>query len=164
MKEDFNPVHSNEECEKMLEGTYHGVLVMSLDDQPYALPMNHAYCDGKFYFHCAATGRKLDIIGRNPRLCYVVSKYYGNTENLKKGINCHGHWESVIAYGRGTVIEKPEELYGAFRTFMSYYGRDDFQPDEEAYEKTRAIVIDVESMTARREYDRNKTAFWTWLP
>ncbi len=99
MKEQFHPVRSNEECERIIGGTYQGVLAMTVGDEPYAVPLNHAYRDGRFYFHCANAGRKLDTIGQNPNVAYVISKYYGDSAELAKAMKCHGHWESVIAYG-----------------------------------------------------------------
>jgi uncharacterized protein len=155
-------VQSNAECEKMIQGTFQGVLTMVDGDAPYALPVNHAYADGKFYFHCAASGKKLDLIAQNPNVSYVISKYYGDPELRAKSMRCHGLWESVIASGKARVITSPEELISTFKTYLSYYGRDDFQPSETTFEKTRIIVVDVESMTARREYEDEHTDFWVW--
>jgi uncharacterized protein len=104
MKGQFHPVKSNEECERIIAGTYQGVLSMSLDHEPYALPLNHAYRDGRFYFHCANSGRKLDVIRRNPKVAYVINKYYGDSAELARAMKCHGHWESVIACGSARVV------------------------------------------------------------
>lgn len=48
---------NNEECESIIRGSYHGVLSFSHESEPYAVPMNDAYEDGKFYFHCAVGGK-----------------------------------------------------------------------------------------------------------
>jgi nitroimidazol reductase NimA-like FMN-containing flavoprotein (pyridoxamine 5'-phosphate oxidase superfamily) len=162
MKDDFKPRHDNGRCEEFIEGTYQGVLVMCHENVPYAVPMNHGYAEGRFYFHCATHGRKLDMLRRNPNVCYVIRKYYGTTEDREKSLKCHGPWESVIAYGKARVIEEPGELYRAFRAFMGYHGRADYEPSDEAYTNTRAIIIDVEHMTARKEYEGNKTEYWIW--
>jgi hypothetical protein len=45
---------------------------------------------------------------------------------------------------------------------MAYYGQADFQPSESACETTCIIVIDVQRMTARREYEEKKTDYWSW--
>ncbi len=37
-------------------------LAMSLDDQPYLVPLNFGYKNKTLYFHCANTGLKLDIL------------------------------------------------------------------------------------------------------
>jgi nitroimidazol reductase NimA-like FMN-containing flavoprotein (pyridoxamine 5'-phosphate oxidase superfamily) len=162
MSKPIQPTKDNAACEKMIQGSFQGVLCMADGDEPYALPINHAYRDGKFYFHCAPTGRKLDVIHRNPKVSYVINRYYGAPENMQKSLRCHGFWESVIAYGTARVLSEREELIAAFKTFMAYYGQADFQPSESACETTRIIVIEVDHMTARREYEETKTEYWAW--
>jgi len=162
VKEQFHPVRDNAECERIIHGSYQGVLAMSVDDEPYALPLNHAYQDGRFYFHCANSGQKLETIRRNPQVAYVINKYYGDSAELAKAMKCHGHWESVIAYGRARIVSEREELIRTFRVFMAYYGQGDYQHGDELLLKTNVIVIDVDRMTARREYDEFRTDYWTW--
>jgi len=162
MKDQFHPVRSNEECERIIAGTYQGVLAMTDGDGPYAVPLNHAYCDGHFYFHCANSGQKLDTIERNPNVVYVIKKYYGDSAELAKAMKCHGHWESVIAYGRARVVSEDAELITDFRTLMAYYGHGDYQHGDDLLGRTKMIVVDVERMTARREYDEFRTDYWTW--
>jgi hypothetical protein len=171
----INPVPNKQECERIIKSSYTGVLVMCQDDEPYALPINHAYVDGKLYFHCGTTGRKLDIIRANPNVCYVVNNYFGDPEDFKDGVRCHGNWESVIAYGKARIVEDPDELRKAFTEFMNYYSPNYFEPSENSIHTTRAIIIQVESMTARREtpregFNRNTgkgkvdMEYWSWSP
>ncbi len=164
MKGQFHPVRSNEECERIIRGTYQGVLAMSDDGMPYALPLNHAYGAGRFTFHCASFGQKLDTIARNPNVTYVINKYYGDSAELAKAMKCHGHWESVIAYGQARIIAEDEELIANMKTYMAYYGHGDYQHGDDLLGRTRIIVVDVERMTARREYDEFRTDYWYWEP
>jgi len=174
MAKPINPVQNNEECERILKSSYSGVLVMCHNEEPYAVPINHAYVDGKIFFHCATTGKKIDMILANHRVCYVVNNYFGNMEDFSDGVRCHGNWESVIAYGKAKVVEDPDELRRAFKSFMDYYSPSYFQPSESSLKTTRAIVVEVESMTARREVPRpgfnRKTgegkvdiSYWSWI-
>lgn len=175
MPKSIKPVPSNAECERILKSSYIGILVMCYNDEPYAVPINHAYSDGRLYFHCATTGRKLDIIRANPCVCYVANNYFGDPKDFADGVKCHGNWESVIAYGKARVVDDPDELRDAFTRFMAYYSPSYFKPSESSLETTRAIIIEVESMTARREVPREgfnrKTGegkvdvcYWSWSP
>lgn len=175
MAKPIKPVPNNAECERILSGSYVGILVMCSDGEPYAVPINHAYCDGKLYFHCAPTGQKLDMIRANPNVCYVVNRYFGDPGDFADGVRCHGNWESVIVRGKARVIDDPDELRAAFSTFMECYSPTYFQPSENSLRTTRAIIIEVESMTARREVPRpgfNRktgegkvdTDYWSWSP
>jgi nitroimidazol reductase NimA-like FMN-containing flavoprotein (pyridoxamine 5'-phosphate oxidase superfamily) len=162
MKEQFHPVRDNAECERIIQDTYQGVLAMTVGEEPYAVPLNHAYREGRFYFHSASSGRKLDAIRQNPSVAYVIQKYYGDSAELARSMKCHGHWESVIAYGRARVVSQKRELIRTFRIYMAYYGHEDYQHGEELLTKTNVIVIDVDRMSARRESDDFKTDYWTW--
>lgn len=164
MKDQFHPVHDNGECEEIIAGTYQGVMSMALADEPYALPLNHAFVDGRFYFHCAAQGRKLDVLEQNPQVVYVINKYYGDSAKLAKAMRCHGNWESVIARGRARIVAEDAELIESMRTYMAYYGHGDYQHGEDLLGRTKMIVVDVEGMTARREYDDETTDYWIWEP
>ena len=175
MAKPIKPIPNNAECERILKGSYTGILVMCHDEEPYAVPINHAYADGKLYFHCGTTGRKLDMIRANPRVSYVVKNYFGDPKHYGEGLRCHGDWESVIAYGNARIIDDPDELRETFSIFMDYYSPTYFEPGENAVRTTRIIVIDVESMTARREvpregFNRNTGAgkvdidYWSWSP
>ena len=160
----LKPVRNNAACEQVLEGTCTGTLVMCHDDVPYAVPLNHAFVEGKFYFHCGLRGRKIDMIKKNPAVVYVVNKYHGTPDEMPEDGRCHGSWQSLIAYGTARVIEDLEEKATAFRAFMACYGRPDYQMSEQARNETSAIVIAVTSMTVRSEMERGQTEYWLWLP
>ena len=40
---------NNQQGERIIEGTYQGVVVVCHESEPYGLPMNHAYEDGRLY-------------------------------------------------------------------------------------------------------------------
>lgn len=157
------PEKNNQECERIIEGTYHGVLSFSLDNEPYAVPINHAYLDGAFYFHCAVGGRKIDFIQRNPSVVYTIMRYYGTTEDLKSRNNCHGKWESVIAYGNARYVEDEKELQDLLNNkFLPYYGKPKREIAQKSLLETRVIVMEVTKMTARRELETKQTEFYEW--
>jgi hypothetical protein len=102
-----------------------------------------------------------------------VNNYFGDPKDFEDGVRCHGNWESVIAYGKARVIDDPEELRAAFAIFMDFYSPTYFEASEGSLQTTRAIIIEVESMTARREVPREgfdrKTGkgkvgvdYWSW--
>ena len=163
MGKPIEPVANNAECERIITTYPAGILVMANGGEPYAVPINHAYADGKLYFHCALTGRKLDTIRANPATCYVVNGYFGNPTDLSDKTKCHGNWESVIAYGASRVAEGKDEIQDAFTIFGRYYNPD-FKLGAGALETTSAIILDVRSMTARRETPGQGVEYWSWAP
>ena len=64
---------SNEENLAILMRGTSGVMAVSGDDDyPYAVPLSYVYHDSKIYFHCAASGHKLDAMRRNPKVSFCV--------------------------------------------------------------------------------------------
>ena len=104
----------------------------------------------------------MDFIRKNPRVVYVIKTYYGKPRDFQNSKKCHGNWESVIAYGKAKVIEEKNELKDAFIKFMRYYGEANFEPSEDSFSNTRVILLEVEKMTARREFENNKTEYFFW--
>ncbi len=161
MAKPIQPALNTAECERIVTAYPTGVLVMCLDSEPYAVPMNHAFVDGVIYLHCAPTGRKLDIIRANPSACYVVNEQFGDRPTLVDRRQCHGNWESAIAYGKARVVEGKEELRRAFDIFGKYFNPS-FEVSEDSLDNTSAIILEVETMTARRETKEGKVSYWAW--
>ncbi len=84
-------------------------------------------------------------------------RYYGTTEDLKSWNNCHGKWESVIAYGNARYVEDEQELQHLLNNkFLPYYGKEKREIQRTTLAETRVIVMEVTRMTARRELETNK--------
>ena len=77
-------------------------------------------------------------------------------------MKCHGHWESVIVEGRARIVSEDAELIATMKQYMAYYGHADYQHGNDLLGRTKMIVVEVERMTARREYDESKTDYWYW--
>ena len=48
-------------------------IAMNAEGAPYVLPVNHVFHEGCIYFHCAAEGRKLDLLRADPRVGFSTA-------------------------------------------------------------------------------------------
>jgi len=110
------------ECIEILKNELRGVLAVQGDDgYPYALPINHFYCeeDGRLYFHSGGKGHKIDAILRDPKASFCV---------YDRGSAPDGEWalyiKSVIVFGRIEVIEDRDRIIEISRA-LSYKFTDD---------------------------------------
>ena len=98
---------SKEECIDILTNESRGVLALIGDyEYPYALPMSHAYVDGKIYFHGAMKGHKMDAIKKFDKVSYCV---------MDKGVKNPDGWsytfKSVIVFGKiRTLTDRDEKI------------------------------------------------------
>lgn len=97
-----------------------GRLAFNGNDYPYVIPMNHYYENGKFYWHCAFGGKKADLMGNNPKACYVVDGPIKPMRRKEKYY--HNPWYSIVCYGQVDMIADVEERLRVLRLYSEFYG------------------------------------------
>ena len=120
------------------------------DGKPYMVSMNYGFRDNSIYLHSALEGRKIDILRKNPEVCFQV--YNGN--RLTTGPDPCGDWtmkyRSVTGFGKATLVENDGEKSDPMQIIMNQYttrGPFEFTPERMA--ETLVIRIDIEEMTGK---------------
>jgi len=121
------------------------------DGQPYIVPMHFGSTGTVLYFHCAAEGRKLEILLRNDRVAFEVDGAY----RLLPGDEACGWsatFESLVGQGRMSVVTDPDERSYGMDSIMSHYGHNG-KPlyDPAVFERTVILRLQVENMTGKRK-------------
>ncbi|MDB5250702.1 MAG: pyridoxamine 5-phosphate oxidase-related FMN-binding protein [Segetibacter sp.] len=75
------------EIEEVLKGQFLGRIGCHDDDLTYIVPVSYVY-DGRFVYGCTKNGMKVEIMRKNPKICFEV-------ESLQDMAN----WRTVIAWG-----------------------------------------------------------------
>ncbi len=91
-------------------------------DEPYLVPVLFALDGGRLYVHSAREGRKMEILRRNPRVCFEVE---GETRLLPAERPCDWslRYRSVIGRGRASLVEEPAERRRALDLLVAKYER-----------------------------------------
>jgi len=154
-------IESRLEMEHILQEEVVGYLGLTAEGQPYVVPLNYVYAEGKILFHCALTGRKLDAIRANPHVCFTVGRQTGPVRDHAAGPPCHVDSDSVICFGRARILDELAEREQGLNGFNRRFRPDaaDLSPDR--VEKCLAVEITIVEMTGRRERDRHRT-YWRW--
>ena len=100
---------SREECVRILTEEKRGVLsVLGDDGYPYGMPINHFYCeaDGRLYFHGGRKGHKIDAMQRCDKASFCVYD-----EGYREDGDWALHINSVIVFGRLSIVEDREKVY-----------------------------------------------------
>jgi nitroimidazol reductase NimA-like FMN-containing flavoprotein (pyridoxamine 5'-phosphate oxidase superfamily) len=152
-------IQSRQEMEDILREEVVGYLGLSMDGKPYVVPLNYGYIDGKILFHCALTGRKLDYLRANPKVCFTVGRQSGQVRRHAEGDPCHVDNDSVICYGQARIVEDVEER----KRLLDIFNRC-FQPDAERISlesaaNCYAVEIQISEMTGRQEREKERT-YW----
>lgn len=157
-------IESKDEMEALLRQETVGYLGLSGEGQPYVVPLNYAYAEGKILFHCALAGKKLDQIRANPRVCFTVGRQTGRVREHAGQDPCQVDSDSVICTGRARIVSSDTEAaVEERRALLDLFNRH-FDPDAAPISAKRAktcgvVVIEIEEMTGRREREEGQT-FW----
>jgi nitroimidazol reductase NimA-like FMN-containing flavoprotein (pyridoxamine 5'-phosphate oxidase superfamily) len=146
------------EMEQVLRQAEVGRLALADAATPYILPLNFAYLPGKIGFHCNWTGKKLDLIAKNPRCCFEVDEYMGEVSYHYDAL-CHLDYDSVIATGNARIEKDEEAIWQFFQALHSKYKEIYRKPvgdggkvfDRKRVREACCVVIDLEELTGRRE-------------
>jgi nitroimidazol reductase NimA-like FMN-containing flavoprotein (pyridoxamine 5'-phosphate oxidase superfamily) len=150
---------SRTEMELILGQETVGYLGLSREGVPYVVPLNYAYLDGRILFHCALSGRKLDCLKANPRVCFAVGRQSGQVRRHAEGDPCHVDSESVICYGQARIIEDLAERKSVLDTFNRRFRPNADEISLDAASNCCAVEIRIAEMTGRRE-QAGECAYW----
>ncbi|HEY1210972.1 MAG TPA: pyridoxamine 5'-phosphate oxidase family protein [Terracidiphilus sp.] len=123
--------------------------------QPYITPLNYLYRESKIYFHSKLTGRKLDNIAENSRVCFEVSKVEKITVSNDRPCACSTRYTSVLAFGAARVIPDGAEKTALLNLLVARYAAGKpFQPVEDCHAAECAVVeIRIDEISGKRNVD-----------
>ena len=149
MRRKEKEITNREEIETILRQSKVCRLAMVDGDKPYMVPMNFGYSDGCLFFHCANQGRKIDVIKKNPNICFEVDELI----RLKKAsLACDWgiDFKSVIGSGKAQFLEDSKEKIQALNVIMSQYSGRTFEYPDEMLEKTCVIKVVIDEMAGKQ--------------
>ena len=144
-------IADTKEIERILERGILCSIAFSDGDEPYLITVNFGYSDGSIYFHSAGTGKKMNLISKNPQVCFqvVVDDELVTGENACNDFTMK--YKSVVGYGRISVLEDEEEKRRALSILMKQHtGKEEFTFDEKIIAETVVLKISIDRMTGKK--------------
>jgi nitroimidazol reductase NimA-like FMN-containing flavoprotein (pyridoxamine 5'-phosphate oxidase superfamily) len=119
-------------------------------ETPYIVPLNFGYSNNCLYFHSAPKGRKIELLEKNPLVCFEVDIHH---ELITTGLPCQWsmNYESVIGYGTACFITDVEHKQKALHIIIDHYspGSSYVFPEKKLKEVT-VIKIEISQMTGKK--------------
>ena len=149
MRKKENEIKDKSAIEAVIQKATVCRLGLSDGNIPYVVPVCFGYKDNTMYVHSSLKGMKIDIIRKNQNVCFEVDI---NTEIIEaeKGCDWSIKYQSVIGFGKATLVEDTEEKREALDVIMSHYSDKEFQFPEDGVNKTAVVKIEIESMTGKQ--------------
>jgi nitroimidazol reductase NimA-like FMN-containing flavoprotein (pyridoxamine 5'-phosphate oxidase superfamily) len=134
-------VLTQDECTALLSANRYGRLGLSLNDIPYVIPMSYVYSNNKIYLHSRGGGKKIDLVSKNPSVCFQIDQLDKN------------RWSSVVAYGKARLSSNVEAKRMMFDVFtekgLGGHGGKKFDREELENMEMTIWEIEVEELTGR---------------
>jgi nitroimidazol reductase NimA-like FMN-containing flavoprotein (pyridoxamine 5'-phosphate oxidase superfamily) len=116
------------------------------ESKPYVLHMNFGYEEDYIYFHAAQTGKKIDILKKNPNVCIAFSSDH-ELRYVNEEVACSWgmKYRSVLVYGKVEFIEGHDEKVRGLEIIMANYSDEKF-----SFNKPAVIEVNVFRVKAER--------------
>lgn len=114
----------------------------------YVVPLNFVRIGESLYFHSALEGRKIDILGSNPRVCFEVTGEH-HIERGSGGADCTTRYESVIGWGTVQFVSDFNEKNAILCELNKKFESAADKLPEHVVDKTAVIKIKIDEMTGK---------------
>ena len=127
-------------------------LGIAVDNEPYIIPLNYGYTlengELKLYLHSAVQGNKLDLLRKNPNVCFELDcdliPFEGRVA-CQYGLS----YSAVSGRGRAVLIEDVEEKMEGMSILMKTQTGRDFEFNERLVSIVAVIRVDVTEYTVK---------------
>jgi nitroimidazol reductase NimA-like FMN-containing flavoprotein (pyridoxamine 5'-phosphate oxidase superfamily) len=152
VRESHRGAYDRETIDKILDEAYVGHIGFAVDGQPYVIPTLLARIGDAIYFHGSAASRMLRNITSGISVCVTVTLTDGFV--LARSVFNHSmNYRSVVALGKATLVDAPEEKLAALRAFTEKIvpGRwnDARQPNEKELRATSILRLPLTEVSAK---------------
>ncbi len=124
-------------------------LALADEHQPYVVPLCFGYREKALYFHTGKTGRKMDVLKKNNRVCFEVTT---DVDMVPAENPCKWNmrYRSVVGEGRAFMVEDPAEKRKALDVIVEHYGGTPAAYDETRVSNLAVIKVTIERMTGKK--------------
>lgn len=142
---------TSREMELLLESMPVGRLAVTTEDGPYLIAVNYLFFEGSIYFHSGLSGRKIEALQADSRVCFLVDEV-GPQVLWDQGCGISQVYKSVVCFGKAEFVESPPEKSRILERMVRKYVPSSylFSPmTDESVRKTAVVRIVIDSMSGK---------------
>ena len=152
VRETHRGAYDRETIYKILDEGYVCHVGFAADGQPFVIPTLFARVGDAIYFHGSAASRMLRNVSDGIAVCLTVTLTDGFV--LARSVFNHSmNYRSVVALGKATPVEQPEEKLEALHAFTEKIIRgrwnDARQPNEKELKATSILRLPLTEVSAK---------------
>lgn len=123
---------------------------------PYVIPFNFGYRENCLYIHSAPEGKKIDILRKNPLVCFEVEQ---QADIIEDEIACKWStlYRSVVGYGNVEIVTDFEEKKRGLEIIMTQHGaKGKMEFNKKEVEFIVFLKVSITSLTGKQSGNWNK--------
>ena len=124
-------------------------LALADNNIPFVVPVFFAYDGTAVYFHSARMGTKIDIMQRNPNVCFEVSVDQSVIES-DRACDFEAKHRTVIGFGKVTFLADDAAKIQALNRIVARFSDKKFEYPPVNLDHTAVIRIDIESIKGKK--------------
>jgi Predicted flavin-nucleotide-binding protein len=124
-------------------------LALTENNIPFVVPLFYAYDGSALFFHSASAGMKIDILKRNPVVCFAITLNHDVIEN-ELACRFSAHYRTVIGHGRAVFIEDEAEKTDALARIVARFTDTTFIYPPGNVARTAVIRITIDSVKGKK--------------
>lgn len=129
-------------------------IALSNDDIPYIVTLNFGYVSNPekaLFFHCAGSGKKIDMIRRNNYACFEMDIDHEIYKG-PRGCDWGSRFRSIVGYGKIEIVSDINAKLSGMNCIMSHYGDEkEYTYDDSVFEHTTILRLDIIEMNGKRK-------------
>lgn len=118
-------------------------------DRPFLVPVFYGYDGRALYFHSALKGSKIEILRRNPAICFEIGVEHGVIED-EKACDFEARHRTVIGHGRAVFVDDEAERVRALDLIVAKLTERRFEYPAANLAVTAVLRIDVELLKGKQ--------------
>ncbi len=152
MRRKDRKIDDKELINKMLTESNICRIALHDDEYPYVVPMNYGYSNNCIYMHCAATGKKIDLLKRNNKVCFEIEV---GSELIKSDISCKWttKYRSIIGYGTIEIITDSHQKIEGLDVIMKHHGKSDNIYESKVLNMVTILKLTISDLDAKQAGD-----------
>ena len=151
MRRDEREISSRREIDRIIRRAAVCRLAFLSRGEPYLVPVSFGYDGDALYFHCAPEGRKLDMLSPGVKVCFELEADV-SVISAPGACGWTMAFNSVIGWGRATMVHDPAQRKAALDMIMSQYDGPGGPYGPKILERTVVIRIEIERIGAKSNH------------
>lgn len=152
MKKANREIKNREEIDLIIKRSDVCRLAFAKDNIPYLVPVSFGYNGTSIFIHTAKTGKKIDFIEKNNRVCFEFDIDVKTIADEEKPCNWTTDYKSVIGNGKIIELLEFENQEKAINEIMLQYSGKKWEFNKRMLSGAKLWEIIIEDIKGKKAY------------